>query len=252
MGLIDSLTQIGPMARFVNDVAMVLPIISGVDWHDPAAAPVPLANPDDVHVNDLRLAYYTDNGVWAPHADVAKATIVTAQALEESGMNVEENLPTAIREVADFHTRLRTADGGWTLTKLLEQTGTEQAGSAFQRRIDNAVGQDIKALAELLMEGDRIKTHMLEFMQDYDAIVCPPCAHPPWKHGSGVNMRYEEWAYGATFNFLGWPAIVLRAGTSAEGLPIGVQIVGKPWREDVVLALALEVERHCGGYQPPE
>ena len=51
---------------------------------------------------------------------------------------------------------------------------------------------------------------------------------------------------------LGWPAIVVRAGTSAEGLPVGAQIVGQPWREDVVLALAVEVEKRCGGYQRPD
>jgi amidase len=54
------------------------------------------------------------------------------------------------------------------------------------------------------------------------------------------------------YNLTGWPAAVVRAGTSPEGLPIGVQIVAPPWREDVVLAVAGSIETAFGGWQPAE
>jgi amidase len=52
-------------------------------------------------------------------------------------------------------------------------------------------------------------------------------------------------------NLLGWPGLSVRAGTSAEGLPVGVQVVAPPWREDIALALGLKIETLMGGYQKP-
>lgn len=54
-----------------------------------------------------------------------------------------------------------------------------------------------------------------------------------------------------TYNLTGWPAVVVRSGTSPEGLPIGVQVVARPWREDVALAVAQYIETALGGWQCP-
>jgi len=54
-----------------------------------------------------------------------------------------------------------------------------------------------------------------------------------------------------TYNMTGWPAAVVRGGTSPDGLPIGVQIVAHPWREDIALAVAGYLEKKLGGFQPP-
>ena len=66
LGALDSLTQIGPMARFVEDLVLALPIISGPDWRDPAIVPMPLDDPSDVDIGGLRVAMHTDNGVMTP------------------------------------------------------------------------------------------------------------------------------------------------------------------------------------------
>jgi hypothetical protein len=58
-------------------------------------------------------------------------------------------------------------------------------------------------------------------------------------------------SYTMAYNLTGWPSVVVRGGTSPEGLPIGVQVVARPWREDVALALAKKVEAVGGGWQPP-
>jgi len=54
-----------------------------------------------------------------------------------------------------------------------------------------------------------------------------------------------------TYNVTGWPSVVVRGGTSPEGLPIGVQVVARPWREDVALAVAQHIESVSGGWQCP-
>ena len=61
---------------------------------------------------------------------------------------------------------------------------------------------------------------------------------------------FPGFSYTMTHNLTGWPAAVVRCGTSPEGLPIGVQIAAAPWREDITLAVALFLEETLGGWQP--
>ena len=76
---------------------------------------------------------------------------------------------------------------------------------------------------------------MLSFFDKYDAIVCPPCAFTAPEHGATLREDLDAaFSYSEAYNYAGWPAVVVRAGTSSEGLPVGVQVVTRPWREDRV------------------
>jgi len=93
---------------------------------------------------------------------------------------------------------------------------------------------------------------MLSFMRDVDVIICPPNAYSALPHGLQSDDKHSPgWMYTWIYNITGWPAAVVRAGTSADGMPIGVQIVGRPFRDDVVLAVAAFLEQQLGGWQPP-
>ena len=93
---------------------------------------------------------------------------------------------------------------------------------------------------------------MHTFMQDYDVILCPACPSTAPPHGSTFDEDIRKgFSYTGTYNLTGWPGAVIRAGTSSEGLPIGIQIVSRPWREDVALAVARFLESALGGWQPP-
>ncbi len=93
---------------------------------------------------------------------------------------------------------------------------------------------------------------MLSFLEKYDVIVCPVNASPALPHGATSDpSTLRLFTYTSTYNLTGWPAAVVRAGTSPEGLPIGVQIVTRPGREDVALAVAKFVETARGGFQRP-
>jgi amidase len=71
-------------------------------------------------------------------------------------------------------------------------------------------------------------------------------------HGTTFDDDNQKFfTYTMIYNLTGWPGAVVRAGTSPEGLPIGAQLVARPWREDVALAAAAEVERALGGWQRP-
>ena len=99
---------------------------------------------------------------------------------------------------------------------------------------------------------DHYRSGMIQFMKDFDVILCPASAKPAV--GPGESFLPENkflYSYTSAFNVTGWPAGVVRGGTSSSNLPIAVQVVGKPWREDVVLSVLETVEEITGGWVAP-
>ncbi|MEW6299561.1 MAG: amidase family protein [Thermodesulfobacteriota bacterium] len=102
----------------------------------------------------------------------------------------------------------------------------------------------------LLFKWDMFRGAMLAFLEQYDVIICPVNAYPALPHGATFD-HLAAFGYTQAYNLTGWPGVVVRGGTSPEGLPIGVQIVARPWREDIALAVAQHVETALGGWQRP-
>jgi amidase len=99
-----------------------------------------------------------------------------------------------------------------------------------------------------IFEWERLQRAFISFMERYDLIVCPAAEQPACPH---AELTAQEFIYTMPYSLTGWPVAVVRAGASPEGLPIGVQLVGAPWRDDVALAAARAVEDALGGWQPP-
>jgi amidase len=91
---------------------------------------------------------------------------------------------------------------------------------------------------------------LLAWLRGIDLIVCPAMPQPAIRHGESSAAWFGD-TYSDVHNLTGWPAAVVRGGTSPEGLPIGIQVVGPPWREDLVLAGARVIEEASGGWQRP-
>lgn len=239
-GLLDALWQIGPLARYVEDLALVLPVISGVDGHDAAVAPVPLGDPQRVDVRALRVAFHTGNGIVTPSLEVVSAVKNAAGLLAKAGVTVEEARPAAIERTYEVYFGLFTADGGAGIEALLKEAGTQRIHPLLERVLalqHNGGARSVAEFAGRVDRWDAYRREMLEFMSDYDAMVCPVCSFTGMEHGSTYD-RLPCFSYTMAFNLTGWPAAVVRGGTSGEGLPIGIQIASKPWREDVALAVA--------------
>jgi Asp-tRNA(Asn)/Glu-tRNA(Gln) amidotransferase A subunit family amidase len=103
-----------------------------------------------------------------------------------------------------------------------------------------------------------VREKILLQMRKYPVLICPVAAIPAFRHRErewqveGKTVKYlDAWSYCEWFNLLGFPAAVVPMGYSEEGLPIGVQIVGLPWQEEVVLAVAARLERERGVWQAP-
>ena len=126
VGALDGVTQIGPMARFVEDLALTLPIISGVDWRDPTVVPMPLGDPRAVDLKNLRAAFYTDNGAVSPTPQTIEVVHAAAAALSEAGVTIEEDRPPELESAVGLWMQLAVADGAAWIRKLLQEAGTTE------------------------------------------------------------------------------------------------------------------------------
>jgi amidase len=249
-GHAQSLTQLGPMARSVEDLSLLLGIIAGPDGRDPFVAPAPLHDPSKVSLRGLRVALHVDNGLRAPSPEFAKVLKAAAGALAGQGVEVEEQRPEALKDVLILDDDLFRSDGGSWLRRLLDRAGTREPSADVAASMGNRL-MTSPEFSAFLERWDLWRGSMLRFLEGFDAILCPPCALDALPHGfSDGPDPNPAFSYTFAYNMTGWPAGVVRAGTSARGLPLGVQIVGRPWREDVVLALAGAIERGFVGFQP--
>ena len=250
-GYIQSFTTLGPIARFVDDLALVLRIIAGPDGRDPHVVPVPVSDPTQVRLTGLKVVYYVDNGVVPATTETQAAVRNAAQAIAKHGAKVDERRPPDLMEAADLIEKLFLADGGEWIRRLLRSAGTEGGGS-----LAGLFGEKIatEELTRLLEELDRIRSRLLAFMDSTDVILCPVQPTPAVKHGETDTPEFFRGdSYSNVFNLTGWPGASVPVGKSPEGLPIGVQVVAGPWREDRVLRVAKQIEADLGGYRrPPE
>lgn len=246
-GLLDSAQQIGPIARTVDDLALLLPILSGPDGVDPAIVLMPLGDPRTVDLSKLRVAFHTDNGILTPTPDTQEAVRKAAGILSDAGAGVDEARPPGIEESLDLAMRLYFADGGAAVRRLLRRFGTTEHTLSGFTAAQAVSAEDLDALIESWYS---LRSRMSRFLLDYDAILCPVNAGPAMKHG-GAAEAFPAFSYTFTYNLTGWPGAVVRCGSSPEGLPIGVQVVARPAREDVALALAKRLESALGGFAPP-
>lgn len=248
-GAADSYQQIGPITRSVEDLELLLAVISGPDWKDPAVVPVPLLPVGDVDMSGLKVSFHTDNGVVTPTPDTIDTVRGVAKLLEGNVGSVEEARPPRLDETWEIWESLNRADGGGGFLEILNRAGTDLATSPVAR---GELGPDISAneFGRRIRAADLFRSDLLSFFAGYDVIICPVHSEPAFELGSPSD-NIAGFSYTATYNVTGWPAAVVRAGTSPEGLPIGVQVIARPFREDVALAVALAVETSLGGWQPP-
>src|SRR6185369_15548412 len=115
-----------------------------------------------------------------------------------------------------------------------------------------------ESLLNAWIQRDVLRMQIFAQMKEVPIVVCPVAAIPAFKHGerkwdiNGTSVEYlDAWSYCEWFNLLGMPAAVVPVGPSKEGLPIGVQIVGQPWQEELVLEVAGLIEQECGGWREP-
>src|SRR5437588_69564 len=111
-GWIETLWQIGPMARRVEDLAALMPLLAGSDDRDPTCVSMPLHDPARVDLHSLRVAFYTGNGIAETAAEIARVVRAAASALAGVASIVEEDRPTCVAQAYELEMKFLGADGG--------------------------------------------------------------------------------------------------------------------------------------------
>ena len=259
-GIFKNILTQGPMARYVEDLIHVLPILSGPDGVDPNTIPIAVKDPNQVDLSQLRIAVYTENNITVPREDIVRVVNKAGNLLKSEVQSIEEHIPPNTKEICSMFEELffYGGDGGQWLIDRMNIMHVSKVEKPFQAILDRAAvcHFSVTELRRRLVLVEEFKYSMMEFMQDYDVIICPAATTPANLYEQkievqeGFDLAYDL-TYNLPYNITGWPAVVVRCGTSDEGLPIGVQVVAKAWRDDVALAVAQRLEELLGGWQAP-
>jgi amidase len=252
-GWIESLWQIGPMARRVEDLSLLMALLVGTDDRDPTCISMPFYDPSLVDLRRLRVAFYTDNGFAAANAEVAQVVRAAAKTLAPEVADVQENHPACLADAYDLEMKFLGpdgADGFWQYLKELGSTEIHPLLRGWLEKLER-YRVNLAGFRAYWAELDQYRAEMFTFLRHYDAILCPLYTQAALAHGASTRTEnFHGFSHTMAYNLTGWPAAVVRCGESAAGLPIGVQVVARPWREDVALAVAGKLEEAMGGWRP--
>lgn len=233
-GWIEAIWQIGPMARHVEDLLTMMPILIGGDGEDHTVVEMPYG----AETRAPKIAWFVDNGIAAPDADTA--AIVKSAARKLGAVELQ---PPLIDQSYDLEMGLIGADGGDGVRSYLASIGGTETHPLLQGWLARLepYRTTVAGFAQLWDRLHRFRAamHAIEF----DALISPVCATPAVLHGTSIEDRnFRGFSYTMTYNVLGWPAAVVRCGQSSNGLPIGVQIACKPWQDHLALTLAQQLD----------
>jgi amidase len=247
----------GPLARSVGDLETALRIVAGPDGHEAEAAPVPLGTTPKLTSKDLRIAVLGSNPLVPVSADTANVVQATAKLLAKAGAKVKAAEPAGLdwRQGWDdwsdlFQYLIRASQ---PLEERQRFFAMEASSDPSARSVARAARLDLAQFFAVLDRRDQIIRRCESFLDDYDAWLMPVMPDVAFIRQSpreplridGVDHRY--FFAGTSYNFLanltGQPSIVLPCGFSKEGLPIGLQLVGKRWSEAKLLGVAKAVEK---------
>jgi len=251
---------VGPMARTVEDLEILFRVLAGHDSSYPPSAPVSLRFWTREDVERLPIAFLVDDGVTPVTAETAGAVRTAAAALRDLGFRVEEASLGGFERIWSLWWTLFGRGIQLAMERTVEGHMDELSPTyrGFREIVDAEPPLTPQELLETLLQRDAIRASFLSRMEKFPILVCPVCAIPAFRHGErewrvlGTRVHYlKAMSYSQWFNLLGNPAAVIPVGKSPEGLPIGVQVVGRPWEDEAVLAVAARIEEACGGFRRP-
>jgi len=260
-GPFASIGVVGPIARTVADLKILFEIMQGPDAGDTCSAPVALRWPSREETRNLRIGYFEDDGRTPVTPETRAAVRRAAESLRSAGFHVERFLPDGLDQARELWWKYFVVAGGMLLRPMFK--GREADLSPMLKDFLEVSASQPPLTADSLLDAwiqrDLLRAQFFAQMQRYPILLCPAAAIPAFRHGErswevdGKTVNYlDAWSYTEFFNLLGNPAAVVPVGRSPEGLPIGVQIVGRSWEEEQVLSVACALESVCGaGSIPP-
>lgn len=256
LGPFAALGVVGPMARTVGDLDVLFRVMAGADLGDTSAAPVPLSDISDDQVRRVRIGYFEEHEDCPATPETKSAVRIAVDCLQQQGFEVVPYVPEVLKQAREYWWTLFVCLGGELLLPIFN--GREQETSSILQYARKQSPPSRQELLDAWFGRDQLRVKLFREMSQIPIIVCPVCAVPAFHHderswtinGKSVDymqaMMYAQW-----FNLLGNPAAVVPVGESPVGLPIGVQVVGLPYQEGLVLKVAAVIESTGGFAAPP-
>jgi amidase len=249
-------SAIGPMARRAEDLQLLFHVLTGKPQSSEKTFPQKLREV----MRGQSVAWYSEDGISPVTKETTQAVQNAARALAEAGLAVEHRRPPGIERGYDLWLKLFSRASVVQLREVY--AGHEEEAGGFVRwrlaTADEAPTDSLDDYIRHWMERDRLRGQLIEWMELRPLLLAPVGATGALEHDSHKVTVAEQtfgafraFSYSQTFNVFDLPAVSIPAGRSAEGLPIGVQIVGRPFAEETVLAAATLIEEALGGWQFP-
>jgi len=247
----------------VEDLKILFDVMQGPDIGDPSAAPVPVRWPDlstPDAVGRIKIGYFEDDGRTPATPETRLAVRTAADSLRRAGFEVEAFRPEGLDEARDLWWKFFGIAGAMLLGPMTH--GRESELSPILKQFNSWVAAETPHNAQSLLDAwiqrDLLRMKIFEQMEGFPLILCPVASIPAFRHGErewqigGKNVKYlDAWSYCEWFNLLGMPAVSVPISSSSEGLPIGVQLAARPWKEELVLSVAGVLEREAGVFKSP-
>ena len=260
VGPFSTLGAIGPMARTMADVALLFRTLAGQDPHDPVSPPIALREPSFDELRANTIGFFEDDGLAPVTPETRAAVRAAAEALRDAGFRVEPFRPRTLELLRKLWWKFFVQCGAMFYEP--EIRGREhQLSPIFSEFLIFSSAVPPLTADELLnawAELDLIRSKTLAEMSEYPVLLCPVANIPAFRHGERAwivegrtveyldAVRHTQW-----FNALAAPAAVVPVGRSPEGLPIGVQIVARPFQDETALGIAAFVDAAFGYCPPP-
>ena len=260
VGPFSVLGAIGPMARTMEDVKLLFRTLGGHDPLDPSSPPVAYREPS---LNDLRrqpIGFFDEDGLVPVTQETRAAVHAAATALREAGFQVEPFRPKLLEPLRRLWWKLFVQCGSMFYAPMIR--GSEDKLSPIFREFLEIAASQKPFTPEQLLEAwaqlDLLRSKALEELVSHPILLCPVASVSAFRHGERQwsiegrtvdyldAVRHTQW-----FNTLGAPAAVVPCGHSLAGLPIGVQIVARPYFDETALGVAGVVDAAFGYRIPP-
>jgi amidase len=250
------MATIGPMARFVDDLTLSYNILRGVHPSALYTVPTTEAHPEKVDLKKIRCAIFTAAGQVPIASDIRTAIERAGKELQKAGIAVDEVKPP-VDDGARIWWEYAMADGNQLAIEALG----DNLKHSRERLRNNMVAMPGKSAAEyfkIAIARDSWRLKLAEFMERYPIILGAPFCVTAFEHGAlEVDIDGKKFPLFAAnwpalwVNCAGLPGAVVPAGKDRDGLPIGLQIVGRAFGEETVLAVAKAAENALGEFKRP-
>jgi Asp-tRNA(Asn)/Glu-tRNA(Gln) amidotransferase A subunit family amidase len=250
---------VGPLGRTVADVRALFELMAGPDPGDALAAPVPVRALGEKDARGLRIGILESEALGKATPETTAAVERAARILSEQGFVVEKKRLSGLD---------RAIDVWWYFFGPVIADSIRKSAVGHEDEMSPMLSEYVAlATAEIALtydgflnacaERDKIRAEILRQMEDVTILLSPVSAGPAFRHGEGNwrvgekenyrdTMRYSQW-----LNLAGFPGVAVPVGFSSEGLPIGVQVIGRPFEEEKILAVAEAIERGRVAWRAP-